>query len=88
MKKIMLRIFGISLLNDKSINGRLRINAVGLNMAYNSDLDRTGQQSIGVGFRGMLLSRKIDYSRLSFENQFTSGGLIPWRLSAKHYRNI
>src|SRR6476620_2188750 len=65
---------GIYLMNDQSLNGALKTNAVGLSAAYHVPLDIHGDHSIGLGFQGVYHQRLIDYSKLSFGNQFGSAG--------------
>jgi type IX secretion system PorP/SprF family membrane protein len=68
---------GIYLMNDQSLNGALKTNAIGLSAAYHVPLDIYGDHSIGLGFQSVYHQRLVDYSKLSFGNQFGSNGYDP-----------
>ena len=65
---------GIYVMNDQSLGGALQTNSVGLSTAYHVALDYYGEHSIGLGFQGAYHQRRIDYSKLSFGNQFGPDG--------------
>lgn len=65
---------GISLLNDKTMDGAVQSNSVGLSTAYNLSLDPDRVHTIGLGFQGVYHERTINFNKLSFENQLTSSG--------------
>ena len=65
---------GIAFLNDQSLNGALQTNSVALSTAYNLVLDPDGVHSIGAGLQGVYHHRKIDFTKLTFENQWAPGG--------------
>ena len=65
---------GVLALYDQSNGGALKASTVSLTAAYNKGLNASGTSSIGFGFQGMYVNRRLDYSRLSFEDQFGSGG--------------
>ncbi|MDP9230542.1 MAG: PorP/SprF family type IX secretion system membrane protein [Bacteroidota bacterium] len=69
--------FGISVLNDKTLGGGLQTNSIALSSAYNISLDQENIHTIGLGFQGVYHERRIDFSRLTFENQFGSNGFDP-----------
>jgi type IX secretion system PorP/SprF family membrane protein len=68
---------GIFLMNDQSLNGALKTNSVGLSAAYHVPLEIHGDHSIGLGFQGVYHQRLVDYSKLSFGNQFGPVGYDP-----------
>jgi type IX secretion system PorP/SprF family membrane protein len=68
---------GISILNDNTLQGAVQTNSVGVSTAYNIALDRNKVHTIGLGFQGVYNQRKIDFSSLSFENQFGNSGFDP-----------
>jgi len=68
---------GIYLMNDQSLNGALQTNSAGLSAAYHVPLDLDQEHSIGLGFQGTFHQRRIDYTKLSFSNQFGPGGYNP-----------
>lgn len=68
---------GMYIMNDQSLSGAFQTNSVGFSAAYNIILDEDGYYSLGVGLQGTYYERKIDYTRLSFESQFTPQGYVP-----------
>ncbi len=65
---------GIQFLNDKSMKGAFRSNYITGTAAYHVKLDEDGYESLGLGLSTTYGNRRIDFSSLSFEQQFTSGG--------------
>lgn len=68
---------GLYVMNDRALSGAVQTNAIGASAAYHVGLDAYGEQSIGLGVQGTYNQRRIDYSRLSFENQYGPGGYNP-----------
>lgn len=68
---------GVSLLSDQSSGGALQTNSIGLSTAYNLSLDNEGIHHFGIGLQGVFHERRIDYTKLTFENQYTNGGFDP-----------
>lgn len=66
---------GLTFVNDKTLEGAVQSNSLALSTAYHVSLDEV--QSVGVGFQGTYNERRIDFSRLHFENQFNGGGFDP-----------
>lgn len=65
---------GFYAMNDNSLLGAVKTNTAGMSLAYHVGLDPYGEQSIGLGMQASVHHRRIDYSRLTFENQFGPGG--------------
>jgi len=65
---------GIQLMQDKSMAGAFKSNYGGLMASYHVSLDAAESQSIGVGLSFNYGNRRIDFSDISFDRQFTSGG--------------
>ena len=61
-------------MNDNSLLGAVKTNTAGVSFAYHVGLDPYGEQSIGLGMQASAHHRRIDYSKLTFENQFGPGG--------------
>jgi type IX secretion system PorP/SprF family membrane protein len=59
-------------LYDRSNNDALNSSYFGMSAAYHKSLD--ANTSIGIGFMGAYANRRLDYSKLTFEDQFGSGG--------------
>ena len=68
---------GLVVLSDRSLGGALQTNAIGISLAYNLMLDAEAVHSIGAGFQGTYQQRRIDLTKLTFENQFGSNGFDP-----------
>ena len=68
---------GLVVLNDKTMDGAVQTNNLALSAGYHISLDADNTQSVGVGFQGTYNERRIDFSRLQFENQFGNGGFDP-----------
>ncbi len=68
---------GLYVMNDHSLSSAIQTNSIGMSAAYNVGLDPQGEHSVGVGVQGTYNQRKIDYSKLSFENQYGPGGFDP-----------
>ena len=68
---------GIYVMNDKALNGALQTNSVGMSVAYNIGLDAYGEYSLGVGMQGTYHQKRLDFSKLTFENQYGGGGYDP-----------
>jgi type IX secretion system PorP/SprF family membrane protein len=68
---------GVLLLNDRSMNDALQTNAIAMSAAYNISLDEDNIHNIGLGFQGVYNERRIDFSKLTFENQFVDDGFDP-----------
>lgn len=62
---------GILGLNDQSLNGALNNSYYAISLGFHKGLSYQGNQSLGVGFQIGLIQKNLDYSRLTFANQFT-----------------
>ena len=65
---------GIMAMDDRSNNGALKATYLSLSLAYNKQLDRAGNFRLGAGFQTTLTNKTIDYSKLTFSQQFTPYG--------------
>lgn len=68
---------GLAVVNDKTMDGAVQMNNISLSAGYHISLDPDNVQTIGVGFQGSYNEKRIDFSRLQFENQFGNGGYDP-----------
>jgi type IX secretion system PorP/SprF family membrane protein len=68
---------GLYVMNDRSMNSVVQTNSIGMSAAYHVGLDPYGEHSVGLGVQGTYNQRRIDYSRLTFENQYGPGGFDP-----------
>lgn len=65
---------GIHALYDQSAGGIFKNNYISLSTGFNKGLTADGDQSIGIGIQASFVRNTVDFSRISFGNQFTSGG--------------
>ena len=65
---------GIMAFSDKSGNGVLQNNYAALSVAYHKGLDENGYHQIGAGFQGVYLNKRLDVSKVYFEDQLTPFG--------------
>ena len=68
---------GMFVMNEQTLGGAIQANSIGVSTAYNVGLDSYGEQSLGVGVQATYHHRRLDYSKLSFENQYGPGGYDP-----------
>jgi type IX secretion system PorP/SprF family membrane protein len=61
---------GVYVMNDHSLGSAVQTNSIGVSAAYHVGLDHYGETSIGLGLQGTYNQRRVDYSKLRFENQF------------------
>jgi type IX secretion system PorP/SprF family membrane protein len=68
--------FGIGFLGfgDKSGNGILQNNAFGISTAYHKGLDEDGYNQLGAGFQATYVNKRLDITKLQFEDQLTPLG--------------
>ncbi len=65
---------GILALTDKAGGGVLTNNYLGLSTSYHKALDENGFQQLGIGFQGTYGQKRLDNSKLVFEDQLTPFG--------------
>jgi len=65
---------GMHFMNDNSMQGAFRSSYFGLVASYHVNLDEDGYNTLGAGLSGNFGNRKIDFSSISFDQQFTSDG--------------
>jgi len=63
---------GLSMMNDRSMKGSFRSNYISATAAYHIQLDDNNR--MGLGFQGSYSKRILDYTRLTFGEQFTGRG--------------
>jgi type IX secretion system PorP/SprF family membrane protein len=68
--------WGIGLLavSDQNGNGALTTNQISVSTAFHKGLDENGMHQIGAGFQGSLTNKRLDVTRLDFEDELTSLG--------------
>jgi len=65
---------GIIALTDKAAGGVLTNNYIGFSTAYHKALNEDGYSQIGLGFQGIYGQKRLDWSKLIFEDQLTPFG--------------
>ena len=68
---------GLYVMSDRAMSGIVQNNTLGMSAAYHVGLDPYGEHSVGLGVQATYNQRRIDYSRLTFENQLGPGGFDP-----------
>jgi type IX secretion system PorP/SprF family membrane protein len=71
--------FGVGLfgLTDRTSDGVLVSNTAGLSVAYHKGLDENGYHQLGVGFQGAYMNKRLDVTKVYFEDELTPSGFIP-----------
>jgi type IX secretion system PorP/SprF family membrane protein len=65
---------GVMALSDKAAGGVLTNNYIGISTAYHKALNEDGYSQIGLGFQGIYGQKRLDWSKLVFEDQLTPFG--------------
>ena len=65
---------GLMAMTDKTANGILAANFISITTAYHKGLDEDGLHQLGVGFQGTYGGRRLDGSRLDFEDELDLQG--------------
>jgi type IX secretion system PorP/SprF family membrane protein len=65
---------GIMAMSDKTADGILNSNYLSFSTAYHKGLDEEGLHQIGVGFQGTYGGKKLDGSKLNFEQELDQFG--------------
>ena len=70
------RVLGIGgfFMTDQSLNGYFKSTYGSLNASYSMAIDQDGEHNIGIGLAGIYGDRRLDFSQLTFSEQFGSGG--------------
>lgn len=65
---------GVMAFSDKSGNGVLQNNYLALSTAYHKAMDENGFHQLGLGFQGTYVNKRLDITKVNFEDQLTSNG--------------
>lgn len=65
---------GVMAMTDKTANGILNSNYFSFSTAYHKALDEDGLHQIGVGFQGTYAGKRLDGSKLNFEDELDQLG--------------
>lgn len=68
--------FGVGLMaySDKAGNGALNSTYYALSVAYHKALDENGYHQIGAGFQGTYMNKRLNTTKLTFQDQLTPMG--------------
>lgn len=71
--------FGVGILGftDRAGDGVLVTNSAGLSVAYHKALDEDGFHQLGVGFQGSYVNKRLDITKVTFEDELTPFGFVP-----------
>ncbi len=72
-------------LYDRVAGGGLKTTYLGFSTAYHKGLNRDGSQSIAVGFQAAFVQKRLDFSKLLFEDQLTNNGFDPSMPSGEYF---
>ena len=65
---------GLMVMTDKTGNGILNSNYVALSTSYHKALDEDGLNQLGIGFQGTYASKRLDGTKLNFEDELDQQG--------------
>lgn len=65
---------GVMAMTDKTANGILSTNSISFTTAYHKGLDEDGLHQLGIGFQGTYTTKRLDGSKLHFENELDQQG--------------
>jgi len=65
---------GLMAMTDKTADGILNSNYIAFSTAYQKTLDENGWNQIGIGFQGSYANKRLDGTKLNFEDQLDQQG--------------
>lgn len=65
---------GLMAMTDKTADGILTSNYVAISTSYQKALDENGWNQLGIGFQGSYANKRLDGTRLNFEDQLDQQG--------------
>ena len=65
---------GLMAMTDKTANGILASNYISLSTSYHKSLDEDGLHQIGLGFQGSYANKRLDGTKLNFEDELDQQG--------------
>src|ERR1700754_54125 len=65
---------GVMAMTDKTANGILSTNMISLTTAYHKGIDEDGLNQIGIGFQGTYNTKRLDGTKLNFEDELDQFG--------------
>lgn len=82
-------ILGVGLLTmyDETGGGGLKTEYAALSASYQKSLDVSGNSTLGLGIQTALVQKRLDFSKLIFEDQLTSNGFDPSVPNGEYFPN-
>jgi type IX secretion system PorP/SprF family membrane protein len=68
---------GIMGYTDRAGDGVLVTNSMALSLAYHKGLDENGFHQIGLGFQGGYVNKRLDLTKVYFQDELTPFGFVP-----------
>jgi type IX secretion system PorP/SprF family membrane protein len=68
---------GIIAMTDRAGDGVLVSNSAGLSLAFHKGLDENGYHQIGAAFQGAYTNKRLDVTKVVFEDELTPFGFVP-----------
>ncbi|MDF2193050.1 PorP/SprF family type IX secretion system membrane protein [Paraflavitalea sp. CAU 1676] len=65
---------GVMAMTDRTANGILTTNSIAVTTAYHKGLDEDGLHQIGIGFQGTYTNKRLDGTKLNFQNELDDFG--------------
>lgn len=65
---------GLMAMTDKTANGILNSNYIAFSTAYHKGIDEDGLNQIGIGFQGTYATKRLDGTKLNFEDELDQFG--------------
>ena len=65
---------GVMAMTDRTANGILNSNYISVSTSYHKGLDEDGYHQLGFGFQGTYSSKRLDGSKINFENELALDG--------------
>lgn len=78
---------GLMVLNDKAGSGGLTNTSVGLSVAYHKSFGFEKRNTLSLGLQGVMVTKKIDFTKLTFEDQFNYSTGLPDHATNESFSN-
>lgn len=81
---VSIRGFGVGalFLSDKTLGGNIKSTTASANLSYSVYFDEGRYNKLSIGFAGIYGTKRIDFSKLTFANQYVSSGGFDQNLSS------
>ena len=79
---------GAQIVSDRFMNGLVQFNTVSLNFAYHIYLDKNLYNNVSIGLGGLFSRTSLDKSKLLFEDQYYSTGVLTGAGTMENLKNF